>query len=308
MNILFVFGKDAMETENIIGRKIKYIRQLNGLSQKELSIGICSQAEISKIENGKNTPTVDLLQQITNKLKIPVSELFKEEIDKMEKTIRMFDQTMMMLLRENKFTECLNEIDRFMLGNTTPVGKRMIAYYKIVLTYRQKQADYRTTSVLFTRLLDHENLIIHDPMLYIRIKMALSILYAEHEQYQQAEKIYNEVLRMDTEIKGVDEERLKVLYNYAKLLYKMNQPQKGLIIIEEAMQISQRLKKTSYLAHLYYQRGEFYERMDSNSKQVNVDYTMAYELFSAFQMKQYAQIVLETKKTYLLSDLQLRQK
>ncbi|MGI1806550.1 hypothetical protein ACRPK8_12560 [Exiguobacterium sp. TDN 0502] len=82
-------------------------------------------------------------------------------------------------------------------------------------------------------------------------------------------------------------------------MYKMNQPQKGLNIIEEAMQISRRLKQTSYLAHLYYQRGEFYERMDSNSKQVYSDYVMAYELFSAFQMKQYAKIVLKTKNNYL---------
>ena len=42
-----------------IGNEIKRIRQERNWTQSELCQGICSQAEISKIENGRNSPTVD---------------------------------------------------------------------------------------------------------------------------------------------------------------------------------------------------------------------------------------------------------
>jgi len=292
-----------MKSEYSIGEKLKFFRQLNGFSQKEMSTGICSQAEISKIENGKAMPNVELLQQIVNKLHISISEVVKDDSDKNMENARNLDLALNVLLRENKFDECLQKMERISSNESSDELMRMMAYYKIVIAYRQKQADYRTTSVLFTRLIDQENLIVQDPILYFRIKMALSILYAECEQYQQAENIYNEVLRITTEISGLKEERLKILYNYAKLLYKMDQSEKGFLIIEEGMQLSKQLKQTSYLAHLYYQRGEFHERMGTDVSLMKHDYTMAYQLFTAFQMKQYARIVSDKKHLFLQSIL-----
>ena len=292
-----------MKSEYRIGEKLKFFRQLNGLSQKEMSTGICSQAEISKIENGKAIPTVELLQQIAYKLDVPISEIVKDDSDKNMENVRVLDLAWNVLLRENKFEECLQEMKRITSLEASDEVLRMMSYYKIVIAYRQKQVDYRTTSVLFTRLIDQENLIVQDPILFFRIKMALSILYAERGQYQQAEKIYDEVLRITTEISGLKEERLKVLYNYAKLLYKMDQSEKGFLIVEQGMQLSKQLKQTSYLAHLYYQRGEFHERIGTHVERINHDYTMAYQLFTAFQMKQYAQIVLDKKRFFLQSIL-----
>ena len=292
-----------MKDEHSIGKKLKFFRQLKGLSQKELSAGICSQAEISKIENGKTMPTVELLQQLATVLRVPISELLKSNSEHQLEQVNILDHKLSTLLRENAFDECFHEMKKISVSESSDEIRRLMTYYEIVIAYRKKQVDYRTTSVLFTRWMDQEDLWVKDPVLYFRIKMALSILYAECGQYQQAEKIYDEVLRITTEISGLKSERLKILYNYAKLLYKMDQPQKGLRIIDEGIQLSRQLKQISYLAHLYYQRGEFHERMDTDVIQMKHDYTMAYELFSAFQMKQYATIVLKTKGSYLQSVL-----
>ena len=62
-----------------IGNEIKRIRQERNWTQAELCQGICSQAEISKIENGRNSPTVDLLQQLAERFHIPVSSFFINE-------------------------------------------------------------------------------------------------------------------------------------------------------------------------------------------------------------------------------------
>ena len=101
-----------MKSEYRIGEKLKFFRQLNGLSQKEMSTGICSQAEISKIENGKAIPTVELLQQIAYKLDVPISEIVKDDSDKNMENVRVLDLAWNVLLRENKFEECLQEMKR----------------------------------------------------------------------------------------------------------------------------------------------------------------------------------------------------
>ncbi|WP_193749057.1 helix-turn-helix domain-containing protein, partial [Exiguobacterium indicum] len=69
-----------------IGTKIKQLRIENQMTQKELCEDICSQAEISKIENGLNSPTVELLQKIAARLNSPITLLFEnpqanEDID-----------------------------------------------------------------------------------------------------------------------------------------------------------------------------------------------------------------------------------
>lgn len=290
-----------MKNVHPIGETLKFYRRLNNVSQKDISTGICSQAEISKIENGKVMPTVELLQQLAIKLCVPISELVKDGAEHRLEQARILDQALRKLVRENKFDKCLRVMKQVSSSRSSDEVRRIMRYYEIVIAYRQQHVDYRTTSVLFARLIDQEGLQVQDPILYFRVKMALSILYAECEQYQQAEKIYTDVLQFTTEISGLKEERLKILYNYAKLLYKVNQPEKGLRIIEEGILLSRKLKQTSYLAHFYYQRGEFHERIGVDILQTKHDYTMAYELFSAFQMKQYADIVLEVKRSFLQS-------
>nr|WP_326187694.1 helix-turn-helix transcriptional regulator [Exiguobacterium indicum] len=101
-----------MKDEHSIGKKLKFFRQLNGLSQKELSAGICSQAEISKIENGKTMPTVELLQQLVTVLRVPISELLKSNSEHQLEQVNILDQKLSTLLRENAFDECFHEMKK----------------------------------------------------------------------------------------------------------------------------------------------------------------------------------------------------
>jgi transcriptional regulator with XRE-family HTH domain len=62
-----------MKNVHPIGETLNFYRRLNNVTQKDISTGICSQAEISKIENGKVMPTVELLQQLAIILCVPMS-------------------------------------------------------------------------------------------------------------------------------------------------------------------------------------------------------------------------------------------
>lgn len=60
----------------MIGKKIRQLRELKGLSQKSLSFEIkISQKQLIRIESGEVSPTFETLQKIVKELGISLNEL-----------------------------------------------------------------------------------------------------------------------------------------------------------------------------------------------------------------------------------------
>ncbi|MGD6958977.1 helix-turn-helix domain-containing protein [Rossellomorea aquimaris] len=62
---------------SVIGKKIKELRKVVGLTQGELADGICTQALISRIEKGDIYPSATSLYQISKKLGVDVNYFFE---------------------------------------------------------------------------------------------------------------------------------------------------------------------------------------------------------------------------------------
>ena len=62
------------------GKQIKQLRIERKLTQKELAKDVCSQAELSKIENGKTIPTIDLVQRLSQKLHISMDQIDRKSV------------------------------------------------------------------------------------------------------------------------------------------------------------------------------------------------------------------------------------
>ncbi len=59
----------------MVGKKIKALRETRGITQSELSEGICDRTFISKIEKGQVHPSADILYKICIRLNISIDEL-----------------------------------------------------------------------------------------------------------------------------------------------------------------------------------------------------------------------------------------
>ncbi len=60
-----------------LGRKVQKRRQMLKLTQEELAFKVgVSRAYMGYIEQGRNIPSIELLQKIANALKISLKELF----------------------------------------------------------------------------------------------------------------------------------------------------------------------------------------------------------------------------------------
>jgi len=76
---------DAMEQEKI-GKFIKELRLKNNMTQKEFAevLNVTYQA-VSKWENGKNIPDIQILKEISDKFKVDINEILDGSIKKKKK-------------------------------------------------------------------------------------------------------------------------------------------------------------------------------------------------------------------------------
>ncbi|MDI3235910.1 helix-turn-helix domain-containing protein [Exiguobacterium antarcticum] len=282
---------------HMIGNEIKRIRKQKKMTQKELCEGICSQAEISKIENGRNSPTIDLLQQIAKRLRVPLSLLFRDQLE--SDAFRETDNHLSSLFRERKYKEMRKEI-----AYTNSAHHHEIfllkAYFSILLDVKTDKIDYRTASVLLSRLTDQEDIWYESPKMYIRIKMAISNLHTENEQYHLAEKVYEELEQLPYDTEELKKQLIKIYYNHSQLLTYEKKYDAGLKITEKGLKYSLSLNDASFIAHFYYQRGYYHEVMGGDTPSTRRDYTISYALFRAFHLNAYEEIVLEGKERFLL--------
>ena len=66
-------------TRRILARNVKRLRAERGWSQEELGAAArLHQVQVSKIEQGNNNTTVDVLQRLARALGVPVKELFED--------------------------------------------------------------------------------------------------------------------------------------------------------------------------------------------------------------------------------------
>ena len=61
-------------------RKFVQQRKRMGFSQAELCAGICTQSTLSKFENKGRVPSVKILEQLCQRLEMPLGELSEQNV------------------------------------------------------------------------------------------------------------------------------------------------------------------------------------------------------------------------------------
>ncbi|MGX8236374.1 helix-turn-helix domain-containing protein [Exiguobacterium undae] len=281
-----------MNSLNIsISNEIKRIRQERNWTQSELCRGICSQAEISKIENGRNSPTVELLQQIAERLHIPVSAFFINEKQKIN--FQTIDQELIQLMRLNQYPEMLQRIDQHLMQATDKDLIILLRYHKLIVKETTKIIDYRTCITQLLNMTADENMIEESFLMYLRIQMSIAILYTNNGEYRHADAIYLSLLKDEYPTVEYKKIKFKILYNYIRNLIKQKDFTAILKETEIAINESNYLKDLSYLGHFYYQRGYALEQLDSSLNLIQESYTLAYGIFLATENTSYANILEE---------------
>ncbi|MGI1806549.1 helix-turn-helix domain-containing protein [Exiguobacterium sp. TDN 0502] len=278
------------------GQRIRELRVERNWTQKELALGVCSQAELSKIENGKIMPTMELVLRLSQKLHITMEQLF---IDMNElKLFRTYDVYLSDLSRKRRYDEMLS----FVEGASTappPSVNLLLRYFKWIAKEGRNDIDYRTCISQLLRLSDQEQVEREYPIIYLRIRMSVANYYYLNGHYPYARKIYEDLLSYQYATYDLKKLQCKVIYNHAQQLYFQHDYGAGLDITEKGIALSTKRKDTAMLGHFYYQRGCFFEKLHYPEQNIRDAFTLAYTLFHAFDNTNHAQLVSKGKRNLL---------
>lgn len=288
-----------MVNVNPIGENLRRFRVQKGYSQKELCADLCSQAEISKIENSLNSPTVDLLQQLAIRLQVPISLLFQEHTD--EEQFFQLDRFLSDLLREEKYEKALERINQIEVNEIIEVDI-LKSYIKTIIDLKQKRIDFRTAASLLSNLLIEKEVWSHSIQLFIRIKMAIANMYSEEDQFHLTESVYQE---LETEIELLQSlthlnALLKIYFNHCQILEYQGKSEESIVIAKKGYELCLKHNHTFLFGHFYYQLAHYDELSGKSVTSLKKQYSVAYTLFHAFEHDVRKKMILRMKEHYLL--------
>ncbi|WP_394679308.1 helix-turn-helix domain-containing protein [uncultured Exiguobacterium sp.] len=281
-----------------IGYEIKRIRKEKKITQAELCEGICSQAEISKIENGKNSPTIDLLQQVAKRLKVPLSMLFQDHLR--SDVFQSYDEQLANLLRTNHYVDALKLIKHLLSTAGYEQVRDLALFYQIIVQEKSGQLHYLEAVQSFEQLLNKEHLWFDSATLYLRIQLEMANLHVHYGDFELADDLFQNLIQLKYETIELKKVRIKILYNYGQQLSMQKKYLAGLKITEQGIQESLQMEDGHYLGHFYFQRGYFTQQLSGDISDIQRDFTMAYSLFRAFDMPIHEKLLLEEHAEYIL--------
>ena len=284
---------------NSIGNQLRRIRLEQQLTQKEVCQNICSQAELSKIEQGKVSATIETIQKIANRLNVSMLQLFEEDAQAV--LFQEYDQGWTQLFRNQKFDAVINSVKETL---STPININvylLAKYFELIALEGKKRLDYRSCISELSFLADQEEVWYETPLMYIRIKLAIANYYYLNHQFVHSRKIYEALLVMDYNTEELKNLRIKILYNHAQQLFFQEDYREGMKVTEIGISESIERKNSSFLGHFFYQRANFKEKLEFDEiKKIKEDYTLSYTLFTAFNLERYVEIVEKGRNDYLL--------
>lgn len=281
-----------------IGYEIKRIRKEKKITQAELCEGICSQAEISKIENGKNSPTIDLLQQVAKRLKVPLSMLFQDHLR--SDVFQSYDEQLANLLRTNHYVDALKLIKHLLSTAEYEQVRDLALFYQIIVQEKTGQLHYLEAVQSLEQLLNKEHLWFDSATLYLRIQLEIANLHVHYGDFELADDLFQNLIQLKYETIELKKVRIKILYNYGQQLSMQKKYLAGLKITEQGIQESLQMEDGHYLGHFYFQRGYFTQQLSGDISDIQRNFTMAYSLFRAFDMPIHEKLLLEEHAEYIL--------
>lgn len=118
-----------------LGAYIQFYRKKRALTQAELAERICSQSEISLIEQGKRTPSYEVLMKLCSRLNISIEAITEKSIDYIEVLNDTFQRlNLLMLNREYEKMDVLLADQTIWHAAYEKTDQQKLLYYQGIYT------------------------------------------------------------------------------------------------------------------------------------------------------------------------------
>ena len=248
-----------------IGSTIKNLRVCLGISQKELSEGICTQSLISQIESGNNIPNSILLKQIAEKLGITLDGLLlMSEYPKFD-YFKKIESKLIKLIKASNYAEALKviEFEKENISFESGKVKQFFLWAEGVCQYYLSNDFTLSMDLLKEALNTSKNLIFSYQD--AQILNSQGILYAEENLLEESIETFKLILaikeKLSPYVLSISPLLPKVYYNLSKVFTMQGSYEESIKYCQEGINYSGNMESISDLGELYFQIGLNFEKM-----------------------------------------------
>lgn len=248
-----------MERHVRIGSIIRDLRKMVGLSQKELAEGICTQAQISKLENGDEYPYSITLYEISKRLGVDMNYFFHiietPRLDYVEEVKHLIRQ----YIRKRDYESVAHIINREIDSPLfqTPANKQFLMWHEGICHYYV----YKNKEMCLAKLHEAIKLTQTSDSYYkereIEILNSIAIIHDEEKEFTKAVEIYRMALTQLKYLPQVKDKKIKIriLYGLARTLTEMGEFKESLMYSERGIHLCISCESLYLFGELHYQSG-----------------------------------------------------
>ncbi|TKH09396.1 helix-turn-helix transcriptional regulator, partial [Peribacillus simplex] len=276
-------------------------RKLRKLTQAQLSTGVCNQSEISRLESGEFFPSIEVLHLISNKLEVPLTYFIEVLIHGNIHEEKEAKELINTLLLKKEYSEIYRITDDIIRQKAVihPELQKFLLWQYYVSAYNIGRISHSyCVTELFNLLRTRTKGI--DIFLDLHIKNSLANLLAEAHYHSKSIKLYKDILNEEISTDEVQKLKVKVLFNYGKLLKIQKNHKDALSITNRGIELSCKLSDMSLIGQLHYQKGIVMEELNYEFQEVSKVFKKAYFIFELLGLQLYVDIIKEKKSEYLL--------
>lgn len=209
-----------------VGKKIKELRKNIGLSQEELSEGICTQAQISKIEKGIVFPYASTLYLISQKLGVDVNYFFDIGMTPRLDYVQEVTKQLKIARREHKYHELMEIVkieEENPLFAQNSKNFQLLLWHKGIFFYEVEKDIPKAIKTLrkAVNITQVVNKVYTEREL--EILLTIGVIYVE-EDLEEALKIFEDIKERLKFLPHLLDYTIKtrLLYNMARVLTRLN--------------------------------------------------------------------------------------
>ena len=249
---------------SIIGKKIKELRKVVGLTQGDLAEGICTQALVSRIEKGDIYPSATALYQISEKLGVDVNYFFEigttprlDYVKEVERQLRNFRVRLMY----DEMIEMVKAEEKNPLFFRNQTNLQLLYWHKSIYVFeidKDQEAGLALLKEALSLTMNKKRALTERE---IEIHMTLGVFEYGRGNLEKSLTLYEEVRSALQSSAQLNDKSIKtrLLYNIARTLTRLGKYEESNSYCDQAIKWCLEEEHLFGLGELYYHTGYNYE-------------------------------------------------
>ena len=252
-----------------IGEEIRHLRKSLGMSQVELSKGICTQSQISIIEKGEGYPLASTLYLISQKLDVDINYFYEvastPKVDYVKEVTLQLKQARSEMkydiIRDIVKAEKNNPLFREIRKN-----KQLLLWHQGICEYEVSKNTELAKKLLFEAIqLTHSSDKVFNER-EIEIYSAIAVIHFNDYENDKVIELYDMVFPHLERIPYLQDVTImtRILYNRAKALSRLSRFEESNHSCKQAIDWCLKTDNMYVFAELYYHTGYNYEMLGNS--------------------------------------------